>query len=267
LSEETVPGVPLSEAVPSADEVADGDEAESVGEAGSVAVGVLPVGDTAGDEDVGNDDGDTEADAGGEVGTVPDGLVCGDGATAAPVDDAGTVAEGSAEQCAVGRVGNGIGAGNLTDPSLGVGEARVMAAVPVATELPVPAPPDVENLHFCWRAASGDGEEPFPVPFPAWEPCPSPDKVPFPFVAPPPPFVPSLPFPVSTVEPTCTMAARNGGTTRPRHAMNAMPPSMVTTGRNWRHDDRNWRHDDRRDRDRGSRAAAFSFHAQRPRHA
>jgi hypothetical protein len=105
-----------------------------------------------------------------------------------------------------------------------------MAAMLATTELSVRVPPDATDLHSCWRAALDNGEEPFPAPFLPWEPCPPPDRVPFPFVLPPPPFVP-LPFPVSTVEPTCTMAARNGGTARPRHAMTTMPASTATMGR------------------------------------
>lgn len=233
---------------------------ESVGEAVGVAGGVLSVGGAAGEEDAGNGEGDEEADEVGEapdeVGEAPDGL--GDGDTVAVADDVGVAVGDGVEQCVAERVG--IGAGNVPvpPPVLGVGEARVMAAVPA------------EDLHFCWRVPPGDGEEPFPVPFPPWEPCP-PDKVPFPFVVPPPPFVPPLPPPVSTVEPTCTMASRNGGTARLRHAMDTMPASTARTGRNWFHDGRNWCHDDRNWchdgwRDRASRAAAFSRHAQYPRH-
>jgi hypothetical protein len=210
--------------------VADG-AAESVGEAVAVAPGVLVLsaGDTVGDEDAGGDE--TETDGDGETGTVADGLVCGDG-DAVAVDDA--VAAGVAEQCGVGRVRYGIGAGNVqaSVSVLGLGEARTRAAMPVTTGLPVPNPPDAEGLHSCWRAAPCDGEEPFAVLFPPWAPGPLPDKVPLPLVLPDPPFVPPPLSPVSTVEPTCTMAARNGGTVSPMHAMKATPASMAATGRN-----------------------------------
>jgi hypothetical protein len=136
---------------------------------------------------------------------------------------------------------------------------------PLATAL------DAMGLHLCSRATPGSGEEPFPAPFSSWGPRPSPDKVPFPSVRPPPPFAPPL-FPVSTVEPTCTMAARKGGTARPRTAANAMPASMAATGRNGSHDGRRNRASgdrasgDRASGDRASRAAALSLHAQYPRH-
>ena len=235
---------------------------ESVGEAVGVAGGVLLVGDAAGEEDVGNGEGDEEADADGEagealdeVGEAPDGL--GDGDTVA--DDVGAVAGDGVEQYALGRVGDGLGIRDVQVPLavLAVGEAArpPMPTVPVTTEPPVlfALPP----AHFSLPAVPGDGEEPFPVPLPPWEPCPPPDKPPFPFVVPPPlPFAPPLLFPVSTAEPTCTMASRNGGTARLRHAMTTMPASMTTAGRNWCHDGR---------RHRASRAAAFSRPAQYPR--
>lgn len=244
-SEGVVPGGPLLAAVPPADAVAGGIVPESAGEADAVAAGVLSVGDAAGDDDVGNGEEDTEADADGDAGAVPDGLVCGDGDTVGVADDVGT-AEGDTEQYAAGRVGDGIGVVNILVPlpAGGEGETRSTAAVLVTAE---PA----HGAHFCRLTAPGDGEETSPVPVTPWGPCP-PGKVPFPFVVPPPPFVPPLLSPVSTVEPTCTMAARNGGTARLRHAMNTMPASMATTGRNWCHDD--WR-------DRASRAAACSRHA------
>jgi hypothetical protein len=115
---------------------------ESVGEAVAVVVGVLPVGDTAGDEDAGSDEG-TGAD--GAADAVPDGLVCGDGDTAAVADDVG-LPEGGTEQCAAERVGDGVGTGNAPLPAGWVGEARVMAPVPVTAEPPVP--PAVESPHF-----------------------------------------------------------------------------------------------------------------------
>jgi hypothetical protein len=108
---EEIVGIPPG-VVPPAVEVAGGVEAESVGEAGAVPVGVLSVGDAAGDEDVGNGETDAEADADGEAGTVPDGLVCGDGDAVALAD---AVAEG-AEQCVAEDVGNGIGIENAPAP-------------------------------------------------------------------------------------------------------------------------------------------------------
>jgi hypothetical protein len=65
---------------------------ESVGEAVAVTGGVLPAGDAVGDEGVEDDGGDTEADADGEAGAVPDGLVCGAGDTADVADGVGTMA-------------------------------------------------------------------------------------------------------------------------------------------------------------------------------
>lgn len=239
--------------MPSADKVAGGTELESAGEADAVAVGVLTVGDAAGDEGVGNDEGDGEADADGDAGTEPDGLVSGDGDTVAVADDVGT-AEGGTEQCVAGRVG--IGDVPVPFPGLWAGEARAMAAAPAAAETVTSAAPSHAE-HFCRPAVPGGGEGAFPVPFPPWGPRP-PGKVPFPFVVPPPPLVPPLPFPVSTVEPTCTMASRSGGTARLRHAMNTMPASMATTGRNSCHDDR---------RDHASRADTLSRPAQYPRRA
>jgi hypothetical protein len=254
--------------------VADG-AAESVGEAVAVAAGVFvsSAGDTVGDTDAAGDE--AEADGDGETGTVADGLVCGDG-DAVAVDDA--VAEGVGEQCGVGRVRYGTGAGNVpaSNPVPGVGEARTRAAMPVTTGSPVLNPPDAEGLHSCWRAAPCDGEAPFPVLFPPWAPGPLPDKVPLPLAAPPPPFVPPPLSPVSTVEPTCTMAARNGGTVRPMHATKATLASMAATGRNQPPavsrvaNDRRDRASKARDRaskarDRASKTTALSV--QCPRHS
>jgi hypothetical protein len=140
---ENVPEAPLPAVVPPAGEVAGRIVPESVGETVAVAVGVLPVGDTAGDEDVGSDEG---VGAASEVGAVPDGLVCGDGDTVVVADDVG-LPEGGAGQCADERVEDETGTGNAPAPlsALWVGEATVMAAVPVTAE---PVPPDADSPHL-----------------------------------------------------------------------------------------------------------------------
>jgi hypothetical protein len=139
--------VPPPAVVPPAGEVAAGIVPESAGEAVAVpGVFVLPVGDAAGDEDVGNDDPDAEAEAeaDGETGAVPDGLVCGDGDAAAVADDVGAP-EGGTEQLAVGRVGDETGDVPAPLSAGWVGEARVvMAPVLVTAELP-----HAEDVHLC----------------------------------------------------------------------------------------------------------------------
>jgi hypothetical protein len=177
---------------------------------GAVGVEVLAAeGDGAG---VG--EGDMEGDAVGEAGAVPDGDATGvSDATAG--GDADAAGEADAEHCGAGRVWSGSPAASSDGPC--AGEASVTATMPVTEAVP----PAAAGLHCGRRVLPGDGE-PFAVLLVPRELCPLPVSVPVPVGVPPPLFPPPL-FPVSTVEPTCTIVCRSGETARPMHARNATP--------------------------------------------
>jgi hypothetical protein len=192
---------------------------DEVGDVVGVGVGVLK----AGGDVAGVGEGDTEGDAAGEAGTVPDGDATGD-CDAVGEDDGDAVGASGAEHCGTGRVR----IGNTSAPSDGpcAGEASLVETMPVTVELTEAAASATAGLHCGWRMLSGGGKS-FAVLLAPREFCPSPVAVPVPAGVPPSSLFPPLLCPVSTVEPTCTIACRSGGTAMLTQARNTMPTSTI----------------------------------------